>query len=164
MPGESPRDIESVRHLLFGDHERLDALFVELIDTFREGDWDDVRAMWTQLDSGLVAHLEAEERHLLPLFARVEPAEAAALLAEHARFRTMLNELGVGVDLRSVSLAVADAFVDALRAHARREDELFYRWAERHIDASAREAVARELKNAKWTAAGRSRSRSTRSP
>jgi Hemerythrin HHE cation binding domain len=159
MQGELPRDIESVRRLLFGDHERLDALFVQLMDTFGEGVWDDVRAMWTRLDSGLTAHLDAEERHLLPLFARVEPVEAAGLLAEHARLRAMLAELGVGVDLHSVSLEVARRFVEALRAHARREDKLFYRWAER-IDASAREATVRELTDSRRSrVAARARTR-----
>lgn len=147
MEGELPRQTQSVRRLLFDDHERLYALFIKLIDTFREGDWDDVRAIWTRFDSGLSAHFDAEERHLLPLFAREEPNEAAGLLAEHAAFRTMLNELGVGVDLRSVSLDVARGFIESLRAHAHREDHLFYRWAERRVDEAAHEAVARELTN-----------------
>ncbi len=139
------RQAESVRPLLVRDHERLDALFVKLLGAFREGDPDDVRAMWTRFEAGLAAHLHAEERYLLPLFARVEPDEAAALLAEHAVFRTVLDDLGVGVDLHAVSLETARCFVEALRAHARREDQLFYRWAEGRVDESGQEAVAREL-------------------
>ena len=135
----------SLRPLLVRDHERLDALFVQLLEAFREGDWDEVRAMWTRFDAGLSAHLGAEERYLLPLFAREEPGEAARLVVEHAAFRRALAELGVGVDLHAVSLEVASSFVESLRAHARREDRLFYRWAERRVLASHRESVARAL-------------------
>ena len=134
----------SLRPLLIRDHERLDALFVKLLEEFREGDPKKVRAMWTRFETGLSAHLQAEERHLLPLFAGVEPAEAAGLLAEHATFRKRLDELGVGVDLHVVSLAIALEFVESLRAHARRENRLFYRWAER-VEESIQKAVARGL-------------------
>jgi hemerythrin-like domain-containing protein len=126
-----------LRALLSGDHERLDALFVELLDEFREGDPNDVRAMWARFETGLTAHLDAEERYLLPLFARLEPEEAAGLLAEHAVLRRTLDELGVGVDLHAVSLNVARKFVETLRAHAHHEDQvcawrkLLYQWAER---------------------------------
>ncbi len=127
----------SVRPLLVRDHERLDALFVRLLQTFLDGDPDDVRAMWTRFDAGLSAHLDAEERYLLPLFARVDPDEAAGLLAEHAVIRRSLEELGVGVDLHAVSLGVTREFIQGLRAHARRENELFYRWADRLVDDGA---------------------------
>jgi hypothetical protein len=90
-------DPGSLRRLLIRDHERLDKLFVELLDQFIEGDPNDVRAMWARFDAGLSAHLDAEERHLLPLFARAAPGEAVALRQEHAVFRRALDELGVGV-------------------------------------------------------------------
>jgi hypothetical protein len=138
----APARSGSLRPLLVRDHERLELLFVAVLDQFRGGDWDELRAMWTRFEAGLTAHLEVEERYLLPLFVGVDPAEAAALLAEHGAFRKALDELGVGVALHSVSLAVAQGFVDALRAHAHRENQLFYRWVDRRIDASGRQLDA----------------------
>jgi hemerythrin-like domain-containing protein len=135
----------SLRDFLLGDHLRLEALLGELIDEFREGHPDEVREMWARFDSGLSMHLSAEERYLLPLYTAAEPREAEALLAEHDTFRKGLDELGVGVDLQMVNLDVAQAFIDAVRAHARREDELLYRWAEREVGGSRQDAVAREL-------------------
>lgn len=67
------------------------------------------------------------------------------MLAEHAAFRKTLDELGVGVDLHAVKLDVAQEFVNALRAHARREDQLLYRWAEREVGEPDQRAMAREL-------------------
>lgn len=139
------RHTGSVRPLLVRDHERLDALFVALLETFLERDPNDVRAMWTRFDLSLSAHFDAEERYLLPLFGRVDPDEAAGLLAQHAVFRRSLDELGVGVDLHAVSLNVARGFIEGLRAHAHREEKLFYRWADRLVDDSGQEAVAHAL-------------------
>lgn len=135
----------SLRDFLLGDHLRLEALFGELLAEFREGHPDGVREMWARFDSGLSMHLSAEERYLLPLYTAAEPREAAALIAEHDTFRKALDNLGVGVDLQMVNLDVTQAFIDALRAHARREDELLYRWAEREVGGSDQDAVAREL-------------------
>jgi Hemerythrin HHE cation binding domain len=140
-----PAQRRNLRILLVRDHERLERLFVKLLDEFREGDPDDLRATWTHFETGLFAHLAAEERYLMPLFARVEPDEAAALLAEHGSFRKMLNDLGVGVDLHAVRLDVAEEFVESLRSHAHREDQLLYRWAERELEQSGQEAVERDL-------------------
>jgi len=121
---------EGLRAFLGRDHQRLQALLAELLDEFEQGNRDDVRGMWDRFETGLSAHLAAEEEHLMPLFAKVEPAEAAELLADHAAFRRRLEDLGVGIDLHAVKLAAAREFVEALRAHSRREDRLLYRWAE----------------------------------
>lgn len=136
---------ESVGVFLRYDHERLEALFAKLIDEFRGGDRDDLRATWARFETGLLAHFAAEERYLLPLFARVDPGEASALLAEHALYRRKLDELGVGVDLHAVRLDVAQELVNALREHAGREDRLLYRWAEQNVDRSSQELIEREL-------------------
>ncbi len=123
----------NLRQLLLRDHERLEALFEELLEVFREGHQCEIRTLWTDFESGLIAHFAFEERFLLPLFAEGDPAEAAALRAEHARFCSTVAELGVGVDLHLVPLDLAHELIEALRAHARREDEVLYRWAEREV-------------------------------
>jgi hemerythrin superfamily protein len=145
MVQSGPSPPQTVGVFLRYDHERLEALFAKLIDEFREGDPDDLRATWTRFETGLLAHFAAEERYLLPLFARVDPGEAAALLAEHALFRRKLDDLGVGVDLHAVRLDVAQELVKALREHAGREDRLLYRWAERNVDRPSQEQLEREL-------------------
>jgi hemerythrin-like domain-containing protein len=145
MAEDPARRARGLRALLTRDHERLEALFVQLLDECREGDWDELRKMWSRFDTDLLAHLAVEERYLLPLFERVEPIEAGALLAEHVVFRRTLDELGVGVDLHAVRLDVAQGFIEALRAHAKREDQLFYRWAEREVGELGQEAVVRDL-------------------
>ena len=138
-------DASDSQEILRSDHARLDALFEELLDDFADGHQREIRSTWTEFDRSLLVHLDTEERFILPRFERVNPAETAALRAEHARIRRLLGELGVGVDLHLVRLELAREFIDLLRAHARREDTLLYLWAASDLDATARVAVARKL-------------------
>jgi hemerythrin-like domain-containing protein len=129
----------SLRPLLVRDHLRLEALLTRLLDSFSEGSPVGTRAvLWARFEMSLSAHINAEERYLLPFFARVNSEEAAELLTEHAVFRKALNDLGEGVDSHETSLSVAPEFARALRAHAQRENQLFYRWNECRVRSRGR--------------------------
>ncbi len=135
MSDERSEKAETLRTLWGLDHQRLDGLFTELLDRFRDGDREGLRRTWTAFETGLLGHVTAEERYVMPLFARVQPGEASALIQEHAEIRRLLDVLGVGIDLHAVKLDVAQDLVDKLRAHAKREDGLLYAWAERELPA-----------------------------
>jgi len=134
-------DLE-LRERLTWDHHRLEQLFVELQASFDED--DDLRArrrLWSELDRGLTVHMDAEEKYVLSAFARTDPVEAAALLAEHSDIRRRLTELGIGVDLHTVSAQRCAEFLDTLRRHAAREDALLYRWAQANLPAGEQERM-----------------------
>ena len=61
---------------------------------------------------------------------RENPTEAAALLEDHATIRRRLTELDVSTDLHLVRVDSLRLLLDSLRAHAERENEGMYRWAE----------------------------------
>lgn len=126
------------RALLIEDHERLEQIFVDLKAAFALGDREEVARLWTAFDAGLIAHMAAEEEHIVPLFREVDAAEAESTLADHATIRVGLAELAVRVDLHMVRKLEADDFIDGLRKHATRENELMYRWAEQHLDEESR--------------------------
>ena len=113
------------------EHRALDAHFRDIADHVRAGDPIALDAAWTQLEGALVAHMAFEERHLLPLFERHDADEAAQLRGEHAQIRRRLDELGVAIELHTLREATAEEFLATLRAHAAREDALFYAWADR---------------------------------
>ena len=138
--------MESIRDRLTADHLRLDALFEDVLRRLALDDRDETRAAWTDFEKALLAHLAAEEKHILPLFSADHEDEARAIRAEHEMFRAKLAELGVMVDLHAIRMNVANEFVRALRDHARREDALMYRWAEEHLQGEARAAVASVLR------------------
>ncbi len=124
----APKHDRSLRDLLTTDHARLERLFDELVAAFRSGAAEDAARLFTRFDEGLQAHLAFEEQRILPLFAETAPEEAAALRCEHDAIRARLTALCVGVDLHLARADAVEAFVKALRAHARREDTLMYRW------------------------------------
>lgn len=140
-----PENAPLLRHAglrgeLIRDHARLDHLFGELRAAFDADAREDAARLWAELDRGLTAHLDFEERHVLPAFRAVDPSEVEGLLREHDLIRHRLTELGIGVDLHSVRAEIVADFVALLRAHAHREDELLYRWAERELPPSAQSA------------------------
>lgn len=139
--GATARKPESLGAYLTLDHERLENTFTELLQAFRRGDRDHLRDTWTRFDAGLLGHLGAEERYMLPLFRATHPDETRTIQAQHARFRRVLAELGVGVDLGLVNFEVANEFVGALRDHAHMEEALLYRWAERALPPGAQARV-----------------------
>lgn len=130
--------------LLAEDHARLTALFEQMLAAFQADARDDAARLWTAFDEGLRSHLALEEEHLLPRFARVDPQEAEALLAEHHRIRDKLLRMGIGVDLHLTRDDQVAQFIEELKAHAQREDALMYRWTQAELgDPSLRELLQR---------------------
>ncbi len=131
----------SLRQQLVAEHERFDRSFDELLAAFRANAQDDVRRLWNELDAGLSGHMDFEERAILPPFRLLHLREAEALLAEHERIRSLLTELGMGIDLHMIRAEVANDFVELLRSHARREDALMYHWVEQDLAEAARQVA-----------------------
>lgn len=111
------------------EHDRLEGLAERVCQAITEGDRDDVTATIAQLQAGVLAHLEGEERDLLPGYAEQAPEDARAILAEHAVMRTALAELELGTDLHTVRTEAVRAFLARLSAHAARENAGLYVWA-----------------------------------
>jgi hypothetical protein len=117
---------------LAAEHIAIDALLGELRDAVDAGDWRIVDAQWSGLEARLDAHLHFEEKIVLPRFAAVgaqEKKETDALLTEHAQIREQLEQLGLQIELQHASaLWLVGEFIQHLRDHARREDNLLYPW------------------------------------
>jgi hemerythrin len=129
-----------LRQAMMADHTEIATMFDDLVLAFRSGNRDEAAAMFRELERRLEDHLATEDELLLPSLRHADPAEAAALADEHRRIRARLLELGVGVDLHLTRATWVEQFVDLLRSHARREDELLYRWASEpaaHVDVGA---------------------------
>ena len=90
-------------------------------------------------------HLRVEESSMIPALQRVAPTDARVLLEEHRHIRTRLTELGVALDLHTIRLESVRAFVDELRAHAKSEDRMLYRWAEERLDHADQDSALRSL-------------------
>jgi len=125
---------------LYADHARLAALFADVLERLARNDIEETAAAWNEFSRGLLDHLEMEERDILPAFGKLHPAEADAILADHAKFRARLTELDIAVDLHFIRADVAEEFISSLREHAERENRLMYAWADANVPVRA-EAV-----------------------
>jgi len=125
--------LSSLESMLAGDHHRLDRAFDAIVMRAEGGDFQQLEREWLAFQRALLQHLEAEERHLIPALAKDRPAEAQVLLDEHAGIRSKLLELGVDLDLHCLRAQRVEAFVEALRAHAHREENIFYPWVDRQL-------------------------------
>lgn len=134
----------SLREAMQLDHRGLERTFDALLLAF-EADADEAATLWTQLDAALERHFQMEERELFPEFARINPREAEELTKEHAEIRRQLLVLGIGVDLHLTRFEMVRELVDKLRAHAAREDDLLYRWAEQHLTEHKRVTLRTRL-------------------
>lgn len=137
-----------VRDRLVQDHARLERTLEQVLAAFEANDRDGVATSWAKFDTELLAHLDVEERFLIPALFRVNERAARTILEEHRHIRTRLTELGAGVDLHIVRLPAARAFIEELRAHARHEDSLLYRWADEHVEDAERELLLNALTKA----------------
>jgi hemerythrin-like domain-containing protein len=132
----------TLAELLGHDHERLENLFEKTLDAARAGvDTRTLGEIWTEFETGLVRHMDAEERLLFPLV-HDETGEVDRLRDEHRRLRAQLEVLDVEVDLHLVRTPRIEAFVELLRRHAQEEDRGLYTWAEQRIDPEDRAALA----------------------
>ena len=125
---------------LRADHARIENVYADLTRAYRRGDWREVQAAWTTFELSLRAHMDFEERHLRHAFARANPVETKALLAEHAELRILLSTLGVAVDLHVVREPQIDELLTRLRAHSAHVEHLFSVWLD--ADSSTRGAPA----------------------
>lgn len=145
MPSRNAVVSVFIRNHFLADHRRLEDLFDRLLAALRTDDREQIASVWTEFDVGLAAHLEAEEKYLIPELARSSERDAQAILAEHARIRTRLAELDTQVDLHMVRLESARQFIQQLRDHARHEDRMLYRWADEHVDETLRAKLLEAL-------------------
>jgi hemerythrin-like domain-containing protein len=139
------RDAHSIRSLLLQEHLQLDVLFDCLVSAGESNATSEVECLWSAFDTRLRAHLELEERYVIPALAQSYPRDAARLLAEHALIRASLLQLGVALDLHLSRAEMIARFVELLRWHAAREDQLLYAWAEQTGDAVANSKVLERL-------------------
>jgi hemerythrin superfamily protein len=123
------------------DHARLEALFDTLLNAAHVRDAVATQEAWTDFERALNLHLEAEELHMLPIFDRVDPAEAHRIRTEHQTIRSLLADIGVEVDLHLVGEEKVTEFVRFLRAHAAREESWLYAWADQELPISPSIAV-----------------------
>jgi hemerythrin-like domain-containing protein len=136
---------DRIQDALRDDHRRLDALGERLLNPVHVNDAAAADAAYGDFERGVLAHLDVEEQHLLPLVERDHAAEAAAIRAEHEKIRALLAEIGVSLELHAVREERMEALAAFLKAHAEREEGLLYRLADDALDHRRRASILERL-------------------
>lgn len=135
--------------LLGREEQYLEALFEDVAIAIEAGHEAWASVCLSELERALDAHFWLEERQLFPGLAMVEAARVTALRQEHERMRAELASLARSGPLRSASAASVRELVALLRAHADREGEVVYPWAEAnlgpHVEADLKRRVRERL-------------------
>jgi len=133
--------MENLRESLVAEHVLLEQALHELACAAEGADRAVLVQAFTDLERGLLNHLELEERELFPL---VEPFHRDGIEAsrrDHDRIRRLLADLGVRADLHTLDKATVDELVETLRRHSEHEDRTLYHW----VETNAPEGTRREL-------------------
>jgi hypothetical protein len=134
MPEPTAADLENecctMRGALLADHSRIELLLSRLEEQADAEVRPALEQTWASLERALLSHLEEEEMFLFPELAKDDRLELDDLARDHAEIRTLLGEIGIGIELHTVRAATIRALVAKLRAHAARENAKLYVWAE----------------------------------
>jgi hypothetical protein len=135
----------ALREHLLADHRSLEQEIDQLVAACEANDHSRMETLWTDFETRLSTHLEMEELHLVPLLLERNRRAGSAIIEEHKHIRRRLAELGTAVDLHQVRLEGLRRFLDELRAHAKTEDSLMYRWADEQLAEQAKGTLLSDL-------------------
>src|SRR5512138_3536690 len=93
------------------DHKRLEALMTDLMNAVDGIDQPTLQKVWAEFEAGLLSHLDAEEKYLLPRFEAESPGVVREIRAEHEQIRRLVAELGVATDLHLLRKTVAEDLI-----------------------------------------------------
>lgn len=138
----------NVRTKLVHDHEELDAMLVQLAAEAEDSDRPALQATWNDFEAHLIAHINAEERYLLPLIETDNSNEVARTLREHAEILELIAELGLAIELHMARQSDIHRLVDLLRAHAKHEEAALYTLAGDKASLAVEHSISSTLKAA----------------
>ncbi|WP_394842316.1 hemerythrin domain-containing protein [Pendulispora brunnea] len=137
--------IRSLRAVLLDDHGRIETFLDSILNLLARNELAVIEQEWAPFEDVVLAHLDGEEMHVIPTFAKADPEGARRILAEHARIREGLSRLGVAFELRRVRPNDVQDLARLLVDHAMTEESYLYNWSETHIQREASSRLVRRI-------------------
>jgi hemerythrin superfamily protein len=131
----------NVRESLGSDHDAINFRLSDLANAVEGADFPTILRVFREVDRGLRAHIDGEERYLFEHFEDDHPDVLRELREDHDRFRRALDELMVQTELHTLRKERIDELVAELRAHAAKENRTLYEWAEEPSCEDPRDAL-----------------------
>jgi hemerythrin-like domain-containing protein len=130
--------MSNLRERLLHEHAWLEQALFDLACAAEGADPSELLHAWSELERGLLQHLDFEEREIFPLVVPFHAKAVDTLRDEHDRVRKLVTELGVRAELHTLRKDAIDDLVEALRRHAEHEDRTLYHWVEEHLPEDTR--------------------------
>jgi hypothetical protein len=105
-------------------------------------------ASFGSFERQIIAHLDAEEKWLLPAFARARPQACETIRAEHARIRGAVDAVARSFHANAADQRALHDLLERLLEQFRREEADLYCWAETAIGESDSRAVIQKIEAA----------------
>ena len=126
--------LSSLESMLAGDHDRLDRAFQAIVTRAYGGDFQQLEAEWLTFQNALLrASGRGGETSHPRSRRRIGRRRRRRCSTITRRSGLQLLQLGVDLDLHCLRAERVEAFVDALRAHAHREEHIFYPWVDKQL-------------------------------
>lgn len=113
---------------LRADHDELEKRAANVLESIEAGSRSEISEAIAVMRASILAHLDGEERELLPGYLLHAPADAYRIIDEHVAIRKALDELDIATDLHFLRANVVKQLLERLRAHAARENAGLYRF------------------------------------
>src|SRR4051794_6095155 len=126
-------------------HARVETSGRHALTTLRLEGIEAARPSFDAFRRELEGHLEAEERWMLPSFARFDPQACEAIRLEHARIRDGIARASRSLDARAADERPLHELLELLVLHCQREESELYRWAETAIGEEESRAVLQKI-------------------
>jgi hemerythrin-like domain-containing protein len=137
--------MQEIRSRLRDDHARLGALLEQLGRAATPGDELGLLALWAVFERSVRAHIQLEERAVLPALEPSHPAECRQARYEHDRLRDLISDLAALAKSGGMLRQALDQLETALDMHARWEEATLYALADERLGAAARQRILEAL-------------------
>lgn len=138
----------AVRDWFVADHLHLETLLEEILNAMDSREEKGLSILWAGFSRTLLAHMDIEERCLIPQLDEQANRVARVLHEEHRYIRARTAGLAESIDALKARPDEIHAFADELRAHASHEDRMLYAWADRNLSPAAHRALLEQLDQA----------------
>jgi hypothetical protein len=113
---------QACSHLAAG-HEQLEGLLEQILEIPRT-EPERLHELWMPFAAILVAHLDEEDRYMIPALVQVAERDARGIVLEHRHLRARVAQIDMAFSVGTLSAVAVRSFATEVLAHHRRERTL----------------------------------------
>ncbi|HEX9295516.1 MAG TPA: hemerythrin domain-containing protein [Polyangiaceae bacterium] len=145
MSSASQSTLSGLCAALTFDHARIETCGRHALSLLHCSEQDECRASWFIFRKHLFAHLDAEEKWILPAFDAARPEACAAVRSGHAEIKRAMATVSASLASGTADEHAMREVLDLLISQCQLEERELYPWSETAIDPTHSRAVLEQL-------------------